>query len=429
MSSDSRETPCVVQLAGVGKYYRIYARPRDRLRQLLLGGLSSRRRYYREHWALKNIELSIAPGEVLGVIGRNGAGKSTLLQLVAGTLSANAGKLSVRGRVAALLELGSGFNPDFTGRENVYLNAAILGLSRREIDAAFADIVAFSGLEASIEQPVRTYSSGMTMRLAFSVATHVFPDILIIDEALAVGDGEFARKSFERIMAFKEAGKTILFCSHSLYQVEALCSRAIWLDEGELKADGPPADVTMAYSDFLAARSQPANALPSPQEAQTPAAGAGKARFTGITVAVRPSGDENAPWSERPSLRVTSGKDDIAVHLAFASDPALPPPVVAVCFLGSDGQIISSTSTQLDGLDLDCDAAGRGAARVVFPRFPFLKGNYWVSAFLFCERGIHVYDHVAYAAEISVRQAGLEQGIVALERQWEAEKPGSSAGT
>ncbi|EQD78392.1 ABC-type polysaccharide/polyol phosphate transport system, ATPase component, partial [mine drainage metagenome] len=216
----------ILRVHDLGKCYALYEKPADRLKQFLRW---RNKTYYREFHALKGISFELGHGEVLGIIGRNGSGKSTLLQLLAGTLTATSGTIERQGRIAALLELGSGFNPEFTGRENVYLSAAVMGLGKEDIEARYEEIVDFSGIAPFIDQPVKTYSSGMMVRLAFSVATSVDPDILIIDEALSVGDGEFSRRSFDRIMTFKDQGKTILFCSHALYQVDALCNRVIWL--------------------------------------------------------------------------------------------------------------------------------------------------------------------------------------------------------
>ena len=221
-----------IEARGLGKCYGLYAHPSDRLKQLLWGRW---RQFSREFWALREVDLLIRPGEVVGLVGRNGAGKSTLLQMLCGTLPPTKGHLRVHGRVAALLELGAGFNPEFTGIENVFMNGAILGLKHHEVEERLDEILAFADIGEFVHQPVKTYSSGMFVRLAFAVATSVEPDILVIDEALAVGDGAFARKSFDRIMRLKDSGKTILFCSHSMYQVEALCSRAIWIDKGKLR--------------------------------------------------------------------------------------------------------------------------------------------------------------------------------------------------
>ena len=218
-----------LELNAVGRVYKIYKRPVDRL----LDALPFTKINHRVFNALQPMNLTVKKGEVIGLLGKNGAGKSTLLQLICGTLPPSSGSVTAYGRIAALLELGSGFNPEFTGRENIFLNGAILGLSQAALEARLEAIIAFSGIGEAVDQPVKTYSSGMFVRLAFSVAVSVDPDILVIDEALSVGDGAFARQSFERIMRMKAEGCTILFCSHNLYQIEAICSRALWLHEGK----------------------------------------------------------------------------------------------------------------------------------------------------------------------------------------------------
>lgn len=235
-----------IRATGLAKTYRIYDRPVDRL----LEGLTGQRRH-REFQALRPLDLDIARGQTVGVVGRNGSGKSTLLQLIAGTLQPTAGRIEVNGRVAALLELGSGFSPDFSGRENVYLNAQVLGMRRHEIEARFERIEAFADIGAFIDQPVRTYSSGMLVRLAFAVAIHTDPDILIIDEALAVGDEAFQRKCYSRIEAIKARGATILFVSHSASSVLNLCDRAVLLDGGERLLTGSPKLVVGSYQRLL----------------------------------------------------------------------------------------------------------------------------------------------------------------------------------
>ena len=206
-----------------------------------------RRKLHDPFYALKDITFSVAKGQSLGVVGGNGAGKSTLLSLVSGLCQPNEGRVTVRGRVAPLLELGSGFNLDLTGQENVYLNAALLGMGRRRTDECFSKIVEFSGVGAFIEQPLRTYSTGMVMRLAFSVAIHVDPDILLIDEVLAVGDQSFQAKCFDRILELKNGGKTLLFVSHAPGLVRRLCERCLWLDHGHVVRVGPTEEVMDAY--------------------------------------------------------------------------------------------------------------------------------------------------------------------------------------
>jgi lipopolysaccharide transport system ATP-binding protein len=232
-----------VSLQGISKCFRQYAKPLDRLKEMLLPG----KKQGQEFWALQDITLDIYRGETFGIIGRNGAGKSTLLQLICGTLQPTKGTVQVNGRVAALLELGAGFNPEFSGRDNVYMNGAILGLSRAEIDKRFDDIAAFADIGNFIDQPVKTYSSGMYVRLAFASAIHVEPDILIVDEALAVGDIFFQQKCFRHLENLRDKGTSIIFVSHDTQAVVKLCDRAIILQNGYLKHQGKPADMAAKY--------------------------------------------------------------------------------------------------------------------------------------------------------------------------------------
>lgn len=234
----------LISLSGVSKCFHIYDNPRHRLMQMLV---RNRKKYYREFWALRDINFDIYPGETVGIIGRNGAGKSTLLQILCGTLTPSSGSVKARGRVAALLELGAGFNAEFTGRENVYMNAGILGLSKAEIDARFDDIVKFADIGDHLDQPVKTYSSGMYVRLAFAVIVHVDADILIVDEALAVGDMYFQSKCMAHMKQLIETGVTVLFVSHDVGAVKALCQKAIYLDRGCVVAAGSTEEVVEAY--------------------------------------------------------------------------------------------------------------------------------------------------------------------------------------
>ena len=246
MSSD-----LAIAVEHLSKCYQIYSQPRDRLKQFILPRLQrmtrqASRKYYREFWALKDVSFDVKKGETLGIVGRNGSGKSTLLQMICGTLNQTAGTIRTYGRIAALLELGSGFNGDFSGRENVYLNASVLGLSRSEIDQRFDDIAAFADIGEFIDQPVKTYSSGMFVRLAFAVIAHVDADILVIDEALAVGDAYFTQKCMRFLRRFRENG-TLIFVSHDSGAVTALCDTAIWLDKGQLRMQGAAKQVSESY--------------------------------------------------------------------------------------------------------------------------------------------------------------------------------------
>lgn len=236
-----------IKVENLGKSYQIYDSPQDRLWQMLLRG---RKQFYREFWALKDVSFEVKKGETFGIVGRNGSGKSTLLQMICGTLNPTTGTIQTNGRIAALLELGSGFNPEFTGRENVYLNGTVLGLSQKEIDERFDQIAAFADIGDFIEQPIKTYSSGMAVRLAFAVIAHVDADILVIDEALAVGDAVFTQKCMRFLRNFIKKG-TVFFVSHDTGSVLNLCKKAIWLSQGRVHQIGDTKEVIELYTQFI----------------------------------------------------------------------------------------------------------------------------------------------------------------------------------
>lgn len=252
MSSDN----IAIRINNLSKCYHIYERPQDRLKQYIIPRLKrlvnrQPQNCFQEFWALREVSFEVKKGETVGIIGRNGSGKSTLLQIICGTLTPTIGTVEKKGRIAALLELGSGFNPEFTGRENVYMNGAVLGLSKEEIDTRFDDIAAFADIGNFIEQPVKTYSSGMAVRLAFAVQAMVDPDILIVDEALAAGDEKFQRKCFGRLEKLKGKGTSILFVSHSAAQIVELCDRAMLLERGSRILYAQPQNVVRAYQKLI----------------------------------------------------------------------------------------------------------------------------------------------------------------------------------
>lgn len=396
-----------LRATALGKTYHLYAQPIDRLKQVFA---RDGKTHYRPYLAVDPITFELRKGEVLGIIGANGSGKSTLLQLICGVLEPTSGTVEVNGRIAALLELGAGFNPEFTGRENIHLNATILGLTAREIEDRIEEIIDFSGVRDFIDQPVKTYSSGMYVRLAFSIATSVNPDILVIDEALSVGDGAFARKSFDRIMQLKERGATILFCSHSIYQVEALCQRVLWLDKGKVRALGESAAVCQQYNEYLdqlsqASPIQPLQADSMPNQLPTD----GAARLSKVEVLV--------DASVQQPLTVLSMRSTLEVRVQFSSSPDLLPPSVAVIITDATGRNITSCSTFYDSIELHRDALGYGRVNARFAEVPLLRGQYAVHVFLMCEQAIHIYDS-ARCADFTVTQPGLEIGIMTMRREW-----------
>lgn len=244
--SSKQKTEYAIEVSNLGKSYQMYGRPSDRLKQMLMRG---RKQYFKEFWALKDVSFKIKKGETVGIIGRNGSGKSTLLQMICGTLNPTEGEVKINGRVAALLELGAGFNPEFTGVENVYMAASLYGLSKEEIDQRFDEIIAFADIGEHLFQPVKTYSSGMYVRLAFAVIAHVDADILVVDEALAVGDAVFTQKCMRFIRKFKENG-TLLFVSHDMGSVLNLCERAVWLHTGQIRQMGQAKNISETYLQY-----------------------------------------------------------------------------------------------------------------------------------------------------------------------------------
>ena len=415
MSSDHSEShlsAAAVVLNHVGKTYKRFAKPSDRFWQAVWP--STKAQNDNEFVALAPLNLTVQKGEALGLVGRNGAGKSTLLQLICGTLNPSSGSVLVSGKIGALLELGAGFNPEFSGRENVYLAAAVMGLTGPETDALYESIVEFSGIRSFIDQPVKTYSSGMYVRLAFSIATSASPDILVIDEALSVGDGAFAKKSFERIMQLKEQGTTVLFCSHSMYQVESFCDRAIWLDKGQVQLEGPASMVVAAYADSL--RAEGGETLKTTQVVDAQASAVAAASGTKLTRILNI--EVSVDGKVGRELVAHSLKSHVQITVQFESDPALPCPTIATGFALPDGQIFTSAYTLFDSIAIERDANGCGQATVVFTQLPLMKGRFTVGAYLFDERAIHVYDVVLQAAAVDVVQDGLHQGFVQLPHHW-----------
>ena len=432
-----QEAALAIQAVHLGKAYRPNASPAARLRAALLG----REIPGDSFWALRDMSLQVRKGESLGVIGNNGAGKSTLLQLLCGTVTPTTGSVRVDGRIAALLELGAGFNPDFSGRDNVLLNGPLLGLGRAQLSQQMDSIIEFSGIGHFIDQPVKTYSSGMFVRLAFALATSVAPDILVIDEALSVGDGGFARKSFDRILAMKERGTTILFCSHALYQVEAFCDRVLWLHEGKSMALGPSHAVVRDYTLFLAggsaAASDPAAPVVAAPAEETPAArAAAVAASDAEPAAAEPLAATPQPGTATPGharirrvvtsldgavstrLQMTPGQGTLHVTIEFDSDPALPMPTAGMTFELANTMILSSVVSRTDKVMLERDAQGRGTATIEFGPLALRKGDYYIGAYLGNENAIHLYSEAPRIALLSVSDARPEPGLVDLPHQW-----------
>lgn len=403
--------PRAVALTGVGKQYRLYPSDAARVLEIITG-----RARHQVVQALANLSLDLGHGEVLGIVGRNGAGKSTLLKIIAGLMPASEGRVEIDGRVGAILELGAAFHPEMTGRENVRMQAAISGLTRGEIDALLPEVADFADIGAFLDRPVKLYSSGMSARLAFAVATAIDPDILIIDEALSVGDGAFARKSFDRIMAFRDAGKTILFCSHSIYHVQSICDRVLWLEQGSVKAIGGPEEVLNCYQATLDAASAQDDQPPGAEPATTP-----EQSFKGrlLSVEVSADGIVGVP------LRLRSGASRLSIRASYRVDPALPVPSVFIALSTADNRPVFGAVSLHDQVQLRRDASGAGSVSLSFPAIPLLRGQYSVQVFLACERALHVYDQATLDRALEVEQADYSAGagLVELAREWQVDEP------
>lgn len=390
-----------VRAVDVSKHYDVYRRPIDRVIELF-----TRRRRHEVFPALETVSFEVEKGETIGIIGQNGAGKSTLLKLLCGVTRPSFGTLETHGTIASILELGTGFHPEFSGRDNAALNAAILGLSAAEVRASLPGILEFSELGSFLDRPVKTYSSGMYMRLAFSVAVNVNPDILIIDEALAVGDGHFQKKCIEKIREFQQEGKTILFCSHSLYYISSICSRALWLDQGRAMRYGSSIDVVHEYETFLRERDRERPATtPTSTDTGTPV------RFREIVVcddAGLPRDRFARGENVQVRLRIESDRPEQAIHV-----------IVGIHREADDLQCFA-VGTHADGL---MPLSGRNEYEVTVNLLdlPLLRGEYSVIAYVGDEHAITVFDRRDVRPAFTMTAERFEIGMIAVDHRWELE--------
>lgn len=390
-----------VRAADLSKRYDVYRRPADRLIELF-----TRRRRHDVFPALENVSFEVEKGETIGIVGQNGAGKSTLLKLLCGVTRPSSGTLEAHGTIASILELGTGFHPEFTGRDNAALNAAILGLSPAEIRERLPAILEFSELGSFLDRPVKTYSSGMYMRLAFSVAVNVDPDILVIDEALAVGDGHFQKKCIEKIREFQQSGKTILFCSHALYYVSSICRRALWLEQGRVMQYGPSLDVVHDYESFLRERDRDRPAT-SPHAADTST----PVRLREIVV---------CDSAGLPRDRFARG-EDVHVNLRIESDqPQQPVHVIVGIHREADDLQCFAVGTHSDGLP---PLSGRSEYEVTVRLLdlPLLRGEYSIIAYVGDEHAMTVFDRRDVRPAFSMTGERFEVGMISVDHRWELE--------
>ena len=416
LAPPARATAPPLRLAGVGKEYRLYDSPRARLKSLLTG-----RALHRSHWALQGVSLQLERGQCLGVVGHNGAGKSTLLKLITGTVQPTQGQIERRGRITAILELGAGFHPDFTGRQNLYFGGSLIGIGHEEMARLEASVLAFAEIGEAIDRPVKTYSSGMVVRLAFALVTAVEPDLLIIDEALAVGDQHFQKKCVERIEQFRRNGCTILFCSHSPYHIRHLCDVALWLDAGRVMEFGPTEAVLGAYEKHsrlldAAGSAAPAavSAAPSPAAPPLPyERGPGSAMILSCELAglTEPDAD-NAPVAPR----VLQARDLVATIVVRGQGEERPN--IGFMIEQDRGVGITSLATHEEGAAPTPLGDRTWRSVLTFPDLPLHTGDYVISVFLFDESGLVTYDLWFKFMTFRFVSPTLMPGLVRLPHTW-----------
>ena len=402
MSSNGK----AVVVQGLGKKYKIYNSPFQRIKEGLCFG---KKAFHRPVWALRGVDIDMEPGHSLGIIGSNGAGKSTFLKILAGTTLPSEGSYHLDGKVASLLELGTGFHTEFTGRDNIFLNASVMGFSRKETRARLDEIIDFTELGDAIDQPVRTYSSGMVMRLGFSVATAIDPDVLIIDEILAVGDMHFQKKCIDRIFDFRDRGKTILFCSHSLYDVRQVCDETIWIKDGKIEMRGKPLEVTAEYANYerslIHDPDQTLGGVPMADERDPP-------KLDEVTLV-----DEQG----EPASIVSTGQA-LTMRLEYHIPMQWTRPInVGFAIWRSDNVLIAAASSGHDGVDVPQRPGRRHLARIQVPRLDLHDGEFTVIGYIYDENGLHIYDHRMNDRPLVVKPEDGRVGLMTMNHGWEFE--------
>jgi ABC-type polysaccharide/polyol phosphate transport system ATPase subunit len=402
-------TEPAVDVRAVSKIYRRWARKRSvgTLKSALLSGRPGRALTADDGVpALTDVSFQVAPGETVGIIGPNGSGKSTLLKLLAGILQPTSGSLSVRGRLAALLELGAGFHPEISGRENVLLSGLLLGLTRREIAARFEEIVRFAEIEEFLDAPVKTYSSGMAVRLGFSIAAHSDPDVLLVDEVLAVGDEAFARRSLEKFSEFERAGKTLVLVSHDLALVAERCRRVLWLDRGRVAADGPAGETVALYRERVAVHEAERRGEIATAAASASRIGSGAATLS--TVRLLDS-------AGRPASRIASG-EPARLEMEVAASSTLSDFVFGFGISTVAGMTVFGSNTAIDGF-VAGELAGKATVTLDIPSLDLAPGVYSVDAAVHARDG-SPYDYRRDVLRFEVAAERASAGVWSPDRHW-----------
>jgi len=396
-------TNSAISVSSLSKNFRLY---HERNRYIKAALLRGRRAKYEEFWALKDVSFEVAHGATLGIIGSNGSGKTTMLKCLTGIYTPEKGTIKVDGKLAALLELGAGFHPELTGAENIFLNGSILGMSKRDVQNKFASIVEFAGLEKFINTPVKNFSSGMVVRLGFSIASHVEPEILLIDEILSVGDQDFQRKSSEKIEEFRREGRTIVVVSHSLGLVQQLCKEVIWLDKGQIRQSGPAAEVIAAYT---GGSYQPQT---DRDESSRNRWGTGDARINSIELL---NHDETI-------AQVIESNAGAQIRFQISAHTRIESPILRVQITRLNGDVVWATSTQRGNNTMRV-LDGPATATLNIESTKLLEGTYFVSASITDSTGTTEFDHCENWLRFNVHKTNVfDEGIVAINSTWSLER-------
>lgn len=396
-------TNSAISVSSLSKNFRLY---HERNRYIKAALLRGRRAKYEEFWALKDVSFEVAHGATLGIIGSNGSGKTTMLKCLTGIYTPEKGTIKVDGKLAALLELGAGFHPELTGAENIFLNGSILGMSKRDVQNKFASIVEFAGLEKFINAPVKNFSSGMVVRLGFSIASHVEPEILLIDEILSVGDQDFQRKSSEKIEEFRREGRTIVVVSHSLGLVQQLCKEVIWLDKGQIRQSGPAAEVIAAYT---GGSYQPQT---DRDESSRNRWGTGDARINSIELLNH----------DGTIAQVIESNAGAQIRFQISAHTRIESPILRVQITRLNGDVVWATSTQR-GTNTMRVLDGPATATLNIESTKLLEGTYFVSAAITDSTGTTEFDHCENWLRFNVHKTNVfDEGIVAINSTWSLER-------
>jgi lipopolysaccharide transport system ATP-binding protein len=393
-------TEYFIEANNLGKRYNLFDHPIDQVKEFLTFG---KRKYHREFWALRDVSLKIKKGESLGVIGENGAGKSTLLKIITGVTKPTLGSIETRARVGALLDLGTGFHPEYTGRENIFLSAAMMGFSGDEIKKTIPEIIEFSDLGDFIDRPVRTYSTGMYVRLGFSVATSIDPDLLVTDEVLAVGDENFQKKCIKRMEKFLTEGKTIILCSHVMFHIKKICQRAIWLDHGQLRAIGDASDVVNEYLDYM--REKEAEEDKREDRIQRL-----RSSFYNVVREVRISNGQNIEKNE-----FWMG-ETIRVEVTIETAPGEETPALAIGIVRNDQTPVYGISSDMDGVEPKKVGDNLYSICYELPEVMLLPGKYFIRSHSMDKPALRLFDTLEKI--ILIKGDTREMGVCRLKHHW-----------